>query len=106
MALGILAIMALVAVLLGFLAIGLLFSKQGKFMNNIFVFIGVQLYCVILSWLYITSLPSNFTFQRIIGIILLIISVGVVFLKKRNFKASRFTLAALVFILPIITFFI
>ena len=106
MALGLLGLMASTSVILTLIVIALLFFKKGKFAENIFGFVSIQLYCVILSWLYITSLPTNYIGEIILGWVLLIISLGVIFIKTRSFKFARLILGLLSIILPIIIFFI
>lgn len=84
MALGILAIIyVVIAVLAIGMQIFLYKDKEGKYTNTLFIV--NMLFGVFLSFIAYTSLPSNYTEQKIIAIIFGIVAV-VAFLVKLNIR--------------------
>lgn len=105
MALGILNI-TFICLAIGVLgAICLLFYKNGEIAKKNLVFVGIQLYTIIISLLYITSLPSNYIFSIIIGFIIILLALGTIVIKKKDFKLARIFSSILILISLILLFF-
>lgn len=105
MALGILNIIFICLAICVLGAICLLFYKNGEIAKNNAVFVGIQLYTIIISLLYITSLPSNYIFSKVIGFIVILLSVGTIVIKKKDFKLARIFSSILILISIILLFF-
>lgn len=93
MALGLLFILFIAILIFDFLAMILLFFKKGKWSKNNFVFIIIQLYVLILVYLYLTSLPTNYNGSQIFGGIIGVIVIFSIFFKKKYFLLARILLA-------------
>ena len=96
--LGILNIIFICLAIGGLGAISLLFYKDGEFAKKNFVFVGIQLYTIIISLLYITSLPSNYNFSKTIGLMIILLSLGNITIKKKDFKLARIISSVLILI--------
>lgn len=105
MALGILNIIFICLVIGVLGAIFLLFYKNGDIAKKNKVFIGIQLYTTIISIIYITSLPNNYGFNRAIGLIIILLSFGNIFIKKGDFKLARILSTILIIVSLILLFF-
>lgn len=98
MALGILAIIYGVLIVLTILVQFLLYKGNKTTKNNIFIM--NMLLALVLSYISYTSFPTNFTGQRIIAVVLAIIAVvGLVikFTKEDFIHASKIMLSIAVF---------
>lgn len=105
MALGILNII-FICIAIGVLgAICLLFYKNGETANKNVIFLGIQLYTIIISLLYITSLPSNYIFSKVIGFGIILLSIGTIVIKKKDFKLARIFSSILILVALILLFF-
>lgn len=105
MALGILSII-FICLAIGVLgSIWLLFYKNGEIAKKNAVFVGIQLYTIFISILYITSLPSNYVFNRVVGFIVILLSIGTIAIKKKDFKLARIVSSVLMLISIILLFY-
>ena len=104
MALGLLFYIFIAILIFDFLTIILLFFKKGKWSKNNFVFVAIQLYVLILVYIYITSLPTNYTGSRIFGGIIGVIVILSIFFKKHYFLLARILLVLSLVILTFILF--
>ena len=82
MALGILAIIYVVIIIFTIAIQFLLYKNNGKSMNSIFI-MNVAL-GIILAVIAYTSLPTNYTGQRILSITLGVLAILAVFVKLKN----------------------
>lgn len=94
MALGILRLLYIVMLVIVLVIQSLLYKNKDETSNNIFIV--NMLFAILLSYLAYTSLPTNFTGQRILAIALGIISVLAVVLKlntEKNIIVSKVILS-------------
>ncbi|MDT2768201.1 hypothetical protein P7G58_04900 [Globicatella sulfidifaciens] len=84
MALGILGILNIVLITVAVIIQALLYKNKNESKNNIFII--NMLLGILLSWIVYTSLPTNFTEQRILAISLGLISVSAVVVKLKTEK--------------------
>ncbi|NFG25188.1 hypothetical protein JW813_09025 [Clostridium botulinum] len=92
----ILLILYIVLSLIGIGFIFLNFYKNGMYIKNKFVFGIMIAFIGIIFLLYITSLPSNYIFQRSIGIFGLILTISDIFVSNKNFNLSRIVSTVLI----------
>ena len=104
MALGLLFYIFIAILIFDFLTIILLFFKKGKWSKNNFVFVAIQLYMLILVYIYLTSLPTNYSGSRIFGWIIGVIVILSIFFKKQYFLLARILLVLSLVILTFILF--
>ncbi|MFJ7745586.1 hypothetical protein [Peribacillus sp. NPDC097295] len=104
MALGLLFFLFIAILIFDFLTIILLFLKKGKWSKNNFVFIAIQLYGLILVYIYLTSLPTNYSGSRIFGGVIGVIVILSIFFKKQYFLLARILLVLSLVILTFILF--
>ena len=104
MALGLLFYIFIAILIFDFLTIILLFFKKGKWSKNTFVFVAIQLYMLILVYIYLTSLPTNYSGSRIFGGIIGVIVILSIFFKKQYFLLARILLVLSLVILTFILF--
>lgn len=89
MALGLLVLLYIFLAITTVIVQGLLYKDKNETKNNIFVI--NMLFGILLAYLVYTGLPTNFITQRIIAIVLGLISVIGVILKLNN---EKFTLTS------------
>lgn len=89
MALGLLKIMYIVLVVIAVIIQFLLYRNKNELKNGIFIINMV--FGIILSYMVFTSLPTNFTNQRILAIVLGLIAAIAVVLKL---KSEKFIMAS------------
>lgn len=104
MVLGILGLINTTLFFIAALLIFLLFYKNGYYVSNTWLFLGVQLFPILLSFLYITSLPSNYLVGKFVGGIIILLSVATGYLKEKNFKQARLFSGILIILGLIIIF--
>lgn len=85
MALGILKLVYLACIIIGVMLVALLVWKPVIFKKpqN---FLLVQLFPVIISFIIMTSLPSNYILARIIASLPIVLSIIGMLLQKKNYK--------------------
>lgn len=104
MALGILGIIFIVSLLLGAACLFLLLFKGGRYTENRIAFIGIEAYTALLAFLYITAAPSNDLGSKVLGCILLALSIGVFFIKEKVNLWARLLLTILIIVLNYLLF--
>ena len=103
--LGILNIIFICLAIGGLGAIFLLFYKAGELTKKRVIFVGIQLYTIMISYLYITSLPNNYKFSRAIGLMIILLSLGNIAIKEKDFKLARIFSSVLILISLTLLFF-
>ncbi|MEG1311799.1 MAG: hypothetical protein RSD47_07330, partial [Romboutsia sp.] len=84
--------------------IGLLMFKDGKYVKHFSIFLILNFSILLGLYMNFNSLPSNYILERIIYIILIIISLICIALYKSEFKIARILLS-IVSLLSVIMFF-
>ena len=101
MALGILGVLAALAILISVVLITALFYQNGRFVENRSVFTLIQAYLIILALLQISAVPSNDWLGKALGGGVLVITFVV---RRSNFRAARWMLAAMLAAAPFLLY--
>ena len=105
MALGVMAILFAIIFIITLVSMGILIYKQGKLVkNNKKLFIAIQIYGVLVGFIYITGLPSNYILKKIIGLILIILNLTSYQTIKKDFDIGRNQLALSILLTNILLF--
>ncbi|MBC5995441.1 hypothetical protein EAI30_06780 [Romboutsia ilealis] len=85
--------------------VALLFLKNGKFAkDNMFIYF-MSIYTLNLGITQYTSVPSNYIFGKILGILFIILSIMSMIFKRKKFLLSRILLS-ITLIAPIYTLYL
>lgn len=87
MALGVLNIFYIVLGVIGVGLQGFLYFGNEKFISNRVVFILNMLFGIIISYLVFTSLPSNYSLQRIMAILIGLISILAMIVRVKDISS-------------------
>lgn len=98
MAIGILGIIYAVLIALCILFIFSLFFKGGYYVSNTWIFAFVQVFIILLSVFYISSLPDNYIMNKGIGGLLICTSIFNIWFKEKNFFAARMISVVLILV--------
>ena len=93
MAMGILAVIAVVYLIIFIASFVIIAYKRGELLKNKAIFIGIELISLLFAYMAFTSLPSNYIFKRIICIIFGLTSVSAYYFKDRKLDFSRMLLS-------------
>ena len=92
-------------IIVNIMAVALLFVKNGKFVsNNMFIYV-MAIYTFSLGVTQYTSVPSNYIFGKLLGVLFIILSVMSMIFKRKKFLLSRILLS-ISLIAPIYTLFL
>ena len=83
----------------------LLFIKDGKFSRNSMFIYFMSIYTLNLGIIQYTSVPSNYIFGKLLGVLFIILSIMSMILKKKKFLLSRILLS-IALIAPIYTLYL
>lgn len=104
MALGILGVLAMLAILISVVLITALFYQDGRFVENRSVFTLIQVYLIILALLQISAVPSNDWLGKALGCGVLVITAAALVVRRKNFLAARWMLAAMLIAAPFLLY--
>lgn len=93
MVFALMGILALVFIGITCTSVLLAFLKNGEFLKKKWLFILMTFIILIELVIGLTSLPSNYILQRIIDIVLIVITVVNLFIYNKKFDLSRVILA-------------
>lgn len=106
MALGVLDILFVIMVIVSGLGIGFLYySKEGKARNATFYFLTI--WSIVVAYINLTSLPSNYLTERIIACVFGLIALLAIIIKtlKQNKKNIAYILVSLSTLLSLVDLF-
>ena len=104
MALGILGVMAALAVFSSAVLVVALFYQDGRFVENRAVFGLISVYLLILAILQITAVPANDWLGQVLGAAIVVGTVTATVLRRKNFKAARLLMALMLIAAPILLY--
>lgn len=104
MALGILGVLAALAILISVVLITALFYQNGRFVENRSVFTLIQAYLIILALLQISAVPANDWLGKALGGGVLAITAAAFVVRRKNFRAARWMLAAMLVAAPFLLY--
>lgn len=90
---GVLAVIAGIYLVIFIASIVIITYKKGTLLKNKAIFIGVQLISLLFTYMAFTSLPSNYIFQKIICIILGLISISAYYFRDKKLSFSQILLS-------------
>lgn len=95
MALGALGVLFCLIIILSILSILTVTIKKGALLNKFWILILVVMYCLVLSYLNFTAVPTNFIISKVISVLFALCSIaalGLRSLKNNDFKLSQLLL--------------
>ena len=104
MALGILGVLAGLAVFISAVLITALFYQNGRFVENRPVFLVIQVYVIILALLQITAVPANNWLGKALGGVIIVITAAALVVRRQNFRAARWMLAVMLVAAPLLLY--
>ena len=88
-------------IIVNIMAVALLFVKNGKFVsNNMFIYL-MAIYTFSLGVTQYTSVPSNYIFGKLLGVLFIILSVMSMIFNRKKFLLSRILLSILLIVVSI-----
>nr|WP_317359633.1 hypothetical protein [uncultured Tyzzerella sp.] len=85
MALGVLLILFIITVVISSLGVAFLLLSKNYIIKNIMFYI-LSIFTIIIYITYITSLPTNFILQQIIGWVFVLINIASIVIHKKTTK--------------------
>lgn len=104
MALGLLGVMAALAIFISAVLIIALFYQNGRFVENRSIFTLIQAYLIMLAALQITAVATNDYLGQALGWGIVLLTVATFIIRRKNFLAARILLAVLLVAAPFILY--
>ena len=104
MALGILGVMAALAVFISAVMITALFYQDGRFVENRAVFNLILIYLFALAFLQITAVAENDWLGKALGAAVIAAAIAAAWLRRSNFRTARLLLAAMLILAPLLLY--
>ncbi len=90
MALGMLNILFCLTIFLSIFSIIIITIKNGTLLNKFWILILLVMYCLILSFINFTAVPSNYIINKTISVIFALCSVSALGLRSLKNNDNRF----------------